>query len=74
MIVLSLTMLFLSLPVEYVLAAGETLDLSVAVDSIWVLAATTLVFIMHAGFAMVETGFTRAKNALGAICALSEQR
>jgi Amt family ammonium transporter len=34
-----------------------------AVDTIWVLIATVLVFFMQAGFAMVETGFTRAKNA-----------
>lgn len=30
---------------------------------IWVLLASVLVFFMQAGFAMVETGFTRAKNA-----------
>lgn len=30
---------------------------------IWILVATALVFFMQAGFAMVETGFTRAKNA-----------
>jgi Amt family ammonium transporter len=34
-----------------------------AVDTIWVLLAAILVFFMQAGFAMVETGFTRAKNA-----------
>jgi len=34
-----------------------------SVDTIWVLLATGLVFFMQAGFAMVETGFTRAKNA-----------
>ncbi len=33
------------------------------VDTVWVLFATTLVFFMQAGFAMVEAGFTRAKNA-----------
>lgn len=38
-----------------------------AVDTLWVLLGATLVFIMQAGFAMVETGFTRAKNA-GNIC------
>ena len=32
-------------------------------DTIWVLFSTALVFFMRAGFAMVETGFTRAKNA-----------
>lgn len=34
-----------------------------AIDTIWVLLAAVLVFFMQAGFAMVETGFTRAKNA-----------
>lgn len=34
-----------------------------AVDTIWVLVGAVLVFFMQAGFAMVETGFTRAKNA-----------
>ncbi len=34
-----------------------------SVNTIWVLVAAALVFFMQAGFAMVETGFTRAKNA-----------
>lgn len=34
-----------------------------SVDTIWVLVGAVLVFFMQAGFAMVETGFTRAKNA-----------
>ena len=34
-----------------------------AVDTIWVLLGAALVFFMQAGFAMVETGFTRSKNA-----------
>lgn len=34
-----------------------------ATDTLWVLIGTVLVFFMQAGFAMVETGFTRAKNA-----------
>lgn len=34
-----------------------------SVNTIWVLVAAALVFLMQAGFAMVETGFTRAKNA-----------
>jgi len=34
-----------------------------ALDTVWVLVAAFLVFFMQAGFAMVETGFTRAKNA-----------
>ena len=34
-----------------------------SVDTIWVLLGAALVFFMHAGFTMVEAGFTRAKNA-----------
>ncbi|SHH93138.1 ammonium transporter [Clostridium grantii] len=41
----------------------ELTNLSMAIDNMWVLVATALVFFMQAGFAMVETGFTRAKNA-----------
>jgi Amt family ammonium transporter len=32
-------------------------------DTMWVMIAAVLVFFMQAGFAMVETGLTRAKNA-----------
>ena len=34
-----------------------------SVDTMWVLIGALLVFFMQTGFAMVETGFTRAKNA-----------
>lgn len=34
-----------------------------SIDTMWVLMATVLVFFMQAGFCMVETGFTRAKNS-----------
>lgn len=48
-----------------VLAADEPTAKTnaVAIDTVWTLVATFLVFFMQAGFAMVETGFTRAKNA-----------
>ena len=36
---------------------------AVAIDTVWTLMAAVLVFLMQAGFAMLETGFTRAKNA-----------
>ena len=46
-------------------------DILQAVDSevfaIWFLIGAALVFFMQAGFAMVETGFTRAKNAANII-------
>ncbi|MFD1864877.1 ammonium transporter [Planococcus chinensis] len=35
-----------------------------SVDMLWVMLGTILVFFMHAGFAMLETGFTRSKNTL----------
>lgn len=47
------------------LAEGNAVDTDVkmSIDTIWVLIAAFLVFFMQAGFAMVEAGFTRAKNA-----------
>jgi len=39
------------------------MEFSYAIDTMWVLIAAAFVFLMQAGFAMVETGFTRAKNA-----------
>jgi Amt family ammonium transporter len=47
-------------------AAPEPASL-VDVDTLWVCLAAFLVFWMQAGFALVETGLTRAKNA-GNIC------
>lgn len=44
---------------------AESVQLSV--DTMWVMIATILVFFMHAGFTMVEAGFTRAKNSLNII-------
>ncbi|MDP2653567.1 MAG: ammonium transporter [Candidatus Omnitrophota bacterium] len=38
-------------------------DHQILLDTIWTLLAGVLVFFMQAGFALVETGFTRAKNA-----------
>ncbi|CAG9623473.1 ammonium transporter [Sutcliffiella rhizosphaerae] len=38
--------------------------LSISLDMVWVMVAALLVFFMHAGFAMLESGFTRSKNAL----------
>jgi len=44
---------------------GEEVDKTQYVaDTIWVLFTAFLVFFMQAGFAMVESGFTRAKNAV----------
>ena len=48
-----------------VLSNKEAIDLvQTHADYVWTLVAAALVFFMQAGFAMVETGFTRAKNAI----------
>ncbi|MDR1308166.1 MAG: ammonium transporter [Treponema sp.] len=46
------------------LFAEETIEtLGFSLDVIWLFIGSILVFIMQAGFALVETGLTRAKNA-----------
>lgn len=37
---------------------------AVAIDTVWVLICACLVFLMHAGFTMLEAGLTRAKNTV----------
>ncbi|MFS0672007.1 ammonium transporter [Ornithinibacillus sp. 179-J 7C1 HS] len=39
-------------------------ELELAINLVWVMLGAVLVFFMHAGFAMVESGFTRSKNTL----------
>nr|WP_206812338.1 ammonium transporter [Paradesulfitobacterium ferrireducens] len=59
----ALTCLLLSIP-TVALAADPTAESNaIAIDTVWTLITGFLVFFMQAGFAMVETGFTRAKNA-----------
>ena len=41
----------------------DIMELATSMDVGWTLVAAALVFFMQASFAMVETGFTRAKNA-----------
>jgi Amt family ammonium transporter len=43
------------------------MDTTMILNSMWVLIASILVFLMHAGFAMVEVGFTQSKNAVNII-------
>ncbi|MDY5679786.1 MAG: ammonium transporter [Candidatus Methanomethylophilaceae archaeon] len=38
-------------------------ELAGSIDALWLIVSAALVFFMQAGFAMVESGFTRAKNA-----------
>jgi Amt family ammonium transporter len=52
-------------PVPTVMSNKEAIDLvQTHANYVWTLIAAALVFFMQAGFAMVETGFTRAKNAV----------
>lgn len=44
--------------------AQSAADVQATLDNIWVLIAAILVIFMNAGFAMVETGFCRRKNAV----------
>lgn len=37
---------------------------TIGLDTLWVLVAAVLVMLMQAGFAMVESGFTRSKNSI----------
>lgn len=59
---ISLLLLMIGSPAYAAAPTVESLELSV--NLVWVMLAAFLVFFMHAGFAMVETGFTRSKNAL----------
>ncbi len=42
--------------------AASAADAALGLNLLWIMLASFLVFFMQAGFAMVETGFTRAKN------------
>jgi Amt family ammonium transporter len=49
-------------------AAKADIDtVQVNVNTLWMVATAALVFIMQAGFAMVELGFSRAKNSINII-------
>lgn len=52
---------------NYILAELTIGDIAASVDAMWVLVATALVFFMQAGFALVESGFTRQKNSANII-------
>lgn len=45
-------------------AADEVTDVGFKVDNLWIAIAAMLVFMMHLGFAMVESGLCRAKNCV----------
>ncbi len=60
-----LLFLIISLIATPAYAAAPTVEsLELSINLVWVMLGAVLVFFMHAGFAMVESGFTRAKNSL----------
>ncbi|MFZ3129585.1 MAG: ammonium transporter [Desulfosporosinus sp.] len=58
-----ITLILMAIPVVVLADEPTAQSNAVAIDTVWVLVTGFLVFFMQAGFAMVETGFTRAKNA-----------
>lgn len=57
--------LFLTLASTSALADDQTLQLGV--DTVWLITAGALVFFMQAGFALLESGMSRAKNAVNVV-------
>lgn len=56
-------LLVMALPgVAFAQDAPSTAELSLAMDTVWVLVAAVFVIFMQAGFAMLEVGFSRMKN------------
>jgi len=48
-------------------AAPDAATLQLSMDTVWLITAGALVFFMQAGFAFVESGMARAKNAVNVI-------
>jgi Amt family ammonium transporter len=48
-------------------SAPQVADVQTNLNYVWTILAAVLVFFMQAGFALLETGFTRAKNAVNII-------
>jgi len=60
----SVLVVFIALAVKPQAAAKTPEELTVAMDTVWVLLTASLVFFMNLGFALVESGFCRAKNTV----------
>ena len=58
----SVVLLFMVSPVF----AQDAIDVEATIgpDTMWLMVAAVLVFLMQAGFALVEAGLTRAKNTI----------
>jgi Amt family ammonium transporter len=72
LLALALTMVFTTAVLagdptgETIMAEAED-PTSVALTFVWMIVAGALVFLMQAGFALVESGFTRAKNMVNVL-------
>ena len=64
---LSLALAFLLVPSLALAQDTAAATVQVNLDYVWVVIAGALVFFMQAGFALLETGLTRAKNAANII-------
>ncbi len=62
-VIILITLVLLSIPLLAFADEPTAATNAVAIDTVWTLVAAFLVFFMQPGFAMVEVGFTRAKNA-----------
>ncbi len=64
---LTVLVILLALPVMAFADGATPESNAVSIDTMWVMIAAFLVFIMHAGFTCVEAGFTQAKNTVNII-------
>jgi ammonium transporter, Amt family len=64
LLVLSLVALLASTGLAQDEAGAPVSDAMFAANNMWMLVATFLVFVMHLGFATLESGLTRAKNTV----------
>jgi Amt family ammonium transporter len=60
----SLLVISVSLATKASAAAKTPEELTVALDTVWVVLTAALVFFMNLGFALVESGFCRSKNTV----------
>lgn len=49
------------------LVFAETEQLKIELDTVWIVVAAALVFFMQAGFALLESGMSRSKNAVNVV-------
>ncbi|MBN2879256.1 MAG: ammonium transporter [Clostridia bacterium] len=61
LIIVVALLILLTCAIPFTASASD--DVQSSIDVVWLLVSAFLVFFMQAGFAMVETGLTRAKNA-----------